>query len=73
MNTYREMQVFLVVAHAGSLAAAAPVESFTAVLLGLNRRYRTRAALTVTGIPGAGMAEVLEKEGGPAGASGRCA
>ncbi len=58
---------------AGSLAAAAPVESFTAVLLGLNRRYRTRAALTVTGIPGAGMAEVLEKEGGPAGASGRCA
>ncbi len=36
--------------HAGSLAMAAPVEAFTAVLLGLNRRYKTRAALRITGI-----------------------
>ena len=36
--------------HAGSLAMAAPVEAFTAVLLGLNRRYKSRAALQVTGL-----------------------
>jgi NADPH-dependent F420 reductase len=36
--------------HAGSLAAAAPVEAFTAVLLGLNRRYRGHAAIRLTGI-----------------------
>lgn len=35
---------------AGSLALAGPVESFTAVLLGLNIRYRTLAALAVTGV-----------------------
>lgn len=35
---------------AGSLAMAAPVEAFTAVLLGLNRRYKSRAALKVTGL-----------------------
>jgi NADPH-dependent F420 reductase len=39
--------------HAGSLAAAAPVEAFTAVLLGLNRRYKARAAIRLTGIGGA--------------------
>ena len=36
--------------HAGSLAAAAPVEAFTAVLLGINARYRSRAAIRLTGI-----------------------
>jgi NADPH-dependent F420 reductase len=38
--------------HAGSLSAAAPVEAFTAVLLGLNARYRVRAALRLTGLDG---------------------
>ena len=36
--------------NAGSVANAAPIESFTAVLLQLNVRYRTRAALRLTGI-----------------------
>ena len=36
--------------NAGSIANAAPIESFTAVLLQLNVRYRTRAALRLTGI-----------------------
>lgn len=36
--------------NAGSLANAAPIETFTAVLLQLNVRYRTRAALRLTGI-----------------------
>lgn len=36
--------------HAGSLTCAAPVEAFTAVLLGINRRYKARAALRLTGI-----------------------
>lgn len=36
--------------HAGSLAAAGPVEAFTAVLLEINRRLRTRAAVRLTGI-----------------------
>ena len=36
--------------NAGSLANAAPIEAFTAVLLQLNVRYRTRAALRLTGI-----------------------
>lgn len=40
--------------HAGSLAAAGPVEAFTAVLLGLNIRYRARAAIRVTGVAGRG-------------------
>ncbi|MBK5224245.1 MAG: NADPH-dependent F420 reductase [Acidimicrobiia bacterium] len=35
---------------AGSLALAAPIEAFTAVLLQLNVRYSTRAAVTFTGI-----------------------
>jgi NADPH-dependent F420 reductase len=39
--------------HAGSLATAAPVEAFTAVLLGLNSRYRARATIRLTGIDGA--------------------
>ena len=38
--------------HAGSLAAAAPVEAFTAVLLGLNARYKGRATIHLTGIDG---------------------
>ncbi|WP_267471342.1 NADPH-dependent F420 reductase [Actinomarinicola tropica] len=35
---------------AGSLALAAPIEAFTAVLLQLNVRYKTRAAVKFTGI-----------------------
>jgi NADPH-dependent F420 reductase len=38
--------------NAGSLAAAGPVEAFTAVLLGLNARYRGRATIHLTGIDG---------------------
>jgi NADPH-dependent F420 reductase len=38
--------------HAGSLAAAGPVEAFTAVLLGLNGRYKGRATIHFTGIDG---------------------
>lgn len=37
--------------HGGSLAGAAPVEAFTAVLLGVNRRYKARAVMRLTGIP----------------------
>jgi len=36
--------------NAGSVANAAPIEAFTAVLLQLNVRYKTRAALRLTGI-----------------------
>ncbi|MGH9282762.1 MAG: NADPH-dependent F420 reductase, partial [Acidimicrobiales bacterium] len=36
--------------NAGSLSNATPVEAITAVLLQLNIRYKTRAALRVTGI-----------------------
>lgn len=36
--------------YAGSLANAAPIESLTAVLLQLNVRYKTRAAVRFTGI-----------------------
>jgi NADPH-dependent F420 reductase len=35
---------------AGSLGSAGAVEAFTAVILGLNRRYRTRATLRLVGI-----------------------
>jgi len=35
---------------AGSLSAAAAVEAMTAVLLQVNRRYRSRASLALTGI-----------------------
>jgi 8-hydroxy-5-deazaflavin:NADPH oxidoreductase len=35
---------------AGELSNAAPIEAFTAVLLQLNMRYKTRAALKFTGI-----------------------
>lgn len=35
---------------AGGLAYAGPIESFTAVLLSLNSRYRSRASLRVSGI-----------------------
>lgn len=38
--------------HGGSLAGAGPVEAFTAVLLGVNRRYKARAVMRLTGIPG---------------------
>lgn len=42
---------------AGSLANAAPIEAFTAVILNLNMRYRTRAAVRITGVePAAGPA-----------------
>lgn len=37
--------------NAGSLAAATPIEALTAVLLGLNVRYKTRAGVVLTGIP----------------------
>ena len=37
---------------AGSLAAAGPVEAFTAVLLGLNARYKGRATIHLMGIDG---------------------
>jgi len=36
--------------NAGSLAAAGPVEAFTAVLLSLNSRYKGRATIHLTGI-----------------------
>jgi hypothetical protein len=36
--------------HAGSLASAAPIEAFTAVLLEVNVRYKTRAAIRLTGL-----------------------
>lgn len=36
--------------HAGSLAVAGPVEAFTAVLLGLNARYKGRATLHIGGL-----------------------
>jgi 8-hydroxy-5-deazaflavin:NADPH oxidoreductase len=36
---------------AGSLSNAAPIEAITAVLLQLNVRYKTRAAVRLTGIP----------------------
>ena len=35
---------------AGALSMAAPIESFTAVLLQLNTRYKTRAGVKLTGI-----------------------
>ncbi|MGI9023448.1 MAG: NADPH-dependent F420 reductase [Acidimicrobiales bacterium] len=37
--------------HGGSLAGAGAVEAFTAVLLGVNRRYKARAVMRLTGIP----------------------
>jgi NADPH-dependent F420 reductase len=37
--------------HAGRLASAAPVEAFTAVLLGVNHRYKARAVVELNGIP----------------------
>lgn len=36
----------------GSLSNAAPVEAFTAVLMQLNRAYRTRASVRITGLRG---------------------
>jgi NADPH-dependent F420 reductase len=36
--------------HAGSLASAAPIEAFTAVLLQVNVHYKTRAAIRLTGL-----------------------
>jgi NADPH-dependent F420 reductase len=38
--------------HGGSLASAGPVEAFTAVLLGVNARYKARAVVRLNGIPG---------------------
>lgn len=38
--------------HAGSLAAAAATEAFTAVLLQVNRRYKTRSTIRLHGLPG---------------------
>lgn len=35
----------------GSLSNAAPIEAFTAVLLQLNRKYKTRTAVQITGLP----------------------
>ena len=39
---------------AGSLSSAAPMEAFTALLLQLNIRYKTRVAVRMTGIDDAG-------------------
>lgn len=39
---------------AGSLAAAGPIEAFTAVLATLNMRYRARSTLRLSGLEGAG-------------------
>jgi NADPH-dependent F420 reductase len=36
---------------AGQLSMATPIESFTAVLLQLNQRYKTRVSLRLTGLP----------------------
>jgi NADPH-dependent F420 reductase len=36
--------------NAGSLATAAPIEAFTAVILQVNVRYKTRAAIRLTGL-----------------------
>ena len=45
---------------AGELSLATPIESFTAVLLQLNVRYRTRVAVKFTGIPEAPAPELSE-------------
>lgn len=37
--------------NAGTLSAATPIEALTAVLLGMNVRYKTRAGVQFTGIP----------------------
>ncbi len=37
--------------HGGSLVSAAPVEAFTAVLLGVNKRYKARSVVRLNGIP----------------------
>jgi NADPH-dependent F420 reductase len=37
--------------HGGSLVSAAPVEAFTAVLLGVNKRYKARSVVHLNGIP----------------------
>ena len=39
---------------AGSLSAASAIEAFTAVLLGVNRRYKTRSTIRLLGIPAGG-------------------
>jgi 8-hydroxy-5-deazaflavin:NADPH oxidoreductase len=39
---------------AGSLSQAAAVEAFTAVLIAVNRRYKTRTSIRLLGIPEAG-------------------
>jgi hypothetical protein len=41
---------------AGELSLATPIESFTAVLLQLNVRYKTRVAVRFTGLPDAAFA-----------------
>jgi 8-hydroxy-5-deazaflavin:NADPH oxidoreductase len=45
---------------AGELSLATPIESFTAVLLQLNVRYKTRVAIKFTGIPEAAAPELAE-------------
>ena len=37
--------------HGGSLVSAGPVEAFTAVLLGVNKRYKARSVVHLNGIP----------------------
>jgi hypothetical protein len=37
---------------AGRLTAAGAIESLTAVLIGMNVRYRTRLSVRLTGLPG---------------------
>jgi NADPH-dependent F420 reductase len=47
---------------AGGLSQATPIESFTAVLLQLNVRYKTRVAVKFTGIPEPEGAAVADPE-----------
>src|SRR4029079_14538357 len=50
---------------AGELSLATPIESFTAVLLQLNVRFKTRVAIKFTGIPEYGSLAVPVREKAP--------
>ena len=49
---------------AGELSNAAPIEAFAAVLLQLNVRYKTRAAVRFTGIDLARMRRATDRRAG---------
>ncbi len=38
--------------NAGRLSAAGPVEALTAVIVGMNVRYKARLSIRLTGLPG---------------------